>query len=267
LRLAGKSYGEILKELDIPSKGTLSRWFRDLRLPDSSARKLAANIKRATEKGLLEFNQERSKRIAGENEAAQKNGRTLVGDLSHRELMLIGAALYWGEGAKMMPKGRHPTLDFANSDPKMVAVYMRFLREVLQVEEDRIRAGIHLYAGTDVAKAKQHWSNVTGLPRNRFFIVKQVSRASKGKRAWNRLPFGTISIRTSNRKLFYHVIGILEGISEAVRDVSGYGIHGTIEPDSIGQQASMGCVRLHRDDVEIIYEVLTEGASTVRIQD
>ena len=59
----------------------------------------------------------------------------------------------------------------------------------------------------------------------------------------------------------------LEGISDAVRDVSGYGIHGTIEPDSIGQQASMGCVRMHHDDVAIIYEVLIEGASTVRIQD
>ena len=59
----------------------------------------------------------------------------------------------------------------------------------------------------------------------------------------------------------------LEGISDAVRDVSGYGIHGTIEPDSIGRQASMGCVRMHHEDVAIIYEVLIEGASTVRIQD
>ncbi len=69
-----------------------------------------------------------------------------------------------------------------------------------------------------------------------------------------------------NNPIGEHWLG-LEGISEAVRNVSTYGIHGTIEPDSIGQQASMGCVRMHADDVAIIYEVLTEGASTVRIQD
>ncbi|MEM0984102.1 MAG: L,D-transpeptidase family protein [Planctomycetota bacterium] len=46
----------------------------------------------------------------------------------------------------------------------------------------------------------------------------------------------------------------------------GYGVHGTIEPDSIGTQASMGCVRLLPDDIAMIYEVLTEGESLVIIE-
>lgn len=45
-----------------------------------------------------------------------------------------------------------------------------------------------------------------------------------------------------------------------------YGIHGTIEPSSIGRSVSMGCVRLLPDDVELVYEVLTEAASTVEIR-
>lgn len=215
LRLEGKSYGEILRILNIPSKGTLSRWFRDLRLPTSAVKKLEANSRRAAEQGLQEFNKKRSKRIADENRKEKEKGRATIGTLSKRELMLIGTALYWGEGAKVMNTKRHPILDFANSDPEMVAVYMRFVREILNIKEDRIRAGIHLYAGTDIAKAKKHWSEVTGLPEDRFFVVKQVSRASKGKRGWNRLPFGTISIRTSNRKLFYRVIGLIAGISSS----------------------------------------------------
>ena len=45
----------------------------------------------------------------------------------------------------------------------------------------------------------------------------------------------------------------------------GYGIHGTIEPDSIGENRSMGCVRMRADDVEVVYEMLVEGSSRVQI--
>ncbi|TVQ54093.1 MAG: LysM peptidoglycan-binding domain-containing protein [Phycisphaerales bacterium] len=61
-----------------------------------------------------------------------------------------------------------------------------------------------------------------------------------------------------------HWIG-LKGIDEHLADVDGYGIHGTIEPDSIGQQRSMGCIRLHNEDVELIYELLVEERSTVTV--
>ncbi len=49
----------------------------------------------------------------------------------------------------------------------------------------------------------------------------------------------------------------LEGIDEHNQDLAGYGIHGTIEPDSIGRQASMGCVRLRPDDVALVYELMS----------
>jgi hypothetical protein len=58
----------------------------------------------------------------------------------------------------------------------------------------------------------------------------------------------------------------LAGDDEASRDLVGYGIHGTIEPESIGQSASMGCIRMLPDDVVLIYEVLTEQTSTVVIR-
>jgi len=61
-----------------------------------------------------------------------------------------------------------------------------------------------------------------------------------------------------------HWIG-LEGVDPALKDVLGYGIHGTIEPESIGEEASMGCIRLGDADVALVYEVLVEEASLVRI--
>ena len=58
----------------------------------------------------------------------------------------------------------------------------------------------------------------------------------------------------------------IEGLGEdAVK--TGYGIHGTIDPGSIGQQKSMGCVRMLDTDVELVYELLVEGISRVRIQE
>jgi len=57
----------------------------------------------------------------------------------------------------------------------------------------------------------------------------------------------------------------LRGIDERNKDLSGLGIHGTIEPKSIGKNVSMGCVRMLSSDVEEVYEMLLEGVSTVAI--
>ncbi|MEK6676566.1 MAG: L,D-transpeptidase family protein [Planctomycetota bacterium] len=45
-----------------------------------------------------------------------------------------------------------------------------------------------------------------------------------------------------------------------------YGIHGTIEPGSIGKSTSMGCIRLKNEDVERLYMYLVEKHSTVTVK-
>jgi len=39
----------------------------------------------------------------------------------------------------------------------------------------------------------------------------------------------------------------------------GYGIHGTNSPRSVGRRASHGCIRLRNQDVEELFELVTEG--------
>ncbi len=51
------------------------------------------------------------------------------------------------------------------------------------------------------------------------------------------------------------------GLSEV-----GYGIHGTTQPESIGKQATEGCVRMLNKDVEEMYKLLTVGTA-VKIVD
>ncbi len=45
--------------------------------------------------------------------------------------------------------------------------------------------------------------------------------------------------------------------------IRGYGIHGTWAPDSIGKQASAGCIRLLNTDIEELYTLLPVGTRVV----
>lgn len=59
----------------------------------------------------------------------------------------------------------------------------------------------------------------------------------------------------------------LVGVSGEALGQERYGIHGTIEPESIGKNASLGCIRLRNADVEALYDFLVEKHSTITITD
>ena len=61
-----------------------------------------------------------------------------------------------------------------------------------------------------------------------------------------------------------HWVG-LRGIDDQTEQMKGYGLHGTIEPDSIGTEASMGCVRFMPDDIALLFTMLSEEKSTITI--
>ena len=41
--------------------------------------------------------------------------------------------------------------------------------------------------------------------------------------------------------------------------IKGYGIHGTVDPDSVGKQATSGCIRMLDSDVEELYAIVPNG--------
>jgi lipoprotein-anchoring transpeptidase ErfK/SrfK len=57
----------------------------------------------------------------------------------------------------------------------------------------------------------------------------------------------------------------LEGLEGDTVGRTGFGIHGTIEPESIGTRASRGCIRLLNEDVIELFDLLIEGDSRVRV--
>ena len=57
----------------------------------------------------------------------------------------------------------------------------------------------------------------------------------------------------------------LEGIKGNAKGRTGFGIHGTMEPEQIGTTGSRGCIRMHNGEVILIYNLLTPNLSTVKV--
>lgn len=211
LRLAGKSYGEIAKTLDV-SKGSLSLWFKDLKLPKATQKLLEEKMRVAREHNLFENNRRRTAAIRIENKKIKQIAVNEIKPLSEYKLLLIGATLYWAEGWKRETQGKPHGICFANSDPGMVRLFLRFLREIIQIPEEKLRVNIHVHPHINERDAINFWAKVTGISIERFHITNQISRASKGKRPRNSLPYGTLKLDVSGRQKFQQIKGWIDGL-------------------------------------------------------
>jgi hypothetical protein len=50
---------------------------------------------------------------------------------------------------------------------------------------------------------------------------------------------------------------------ESSAEYRGFGIHGTVDPTSVGREESSGCVRMLQADVELLYDWIPEGTTVV----
>ena len=57
----------------------------------------------------------------------------------------------------------------------------------------------------------------------------------------------------------------LEGLEGAAKGRTGFAIHGTKDPETIGTRSSKGCIRLYNGDVIEAYNLLFTGHSLVRV--
>jgi len=59
----------------------------------------------------------------------------------------------------------------------------------------------------------------------------------------------------------------LDGLEGAAKGRTGFGIHGTKDPESIGKRSSRGCIRLYNGDVILLYDMLVPVHSLVTVED
>lgn len=216
LRYSGSTYGEIHSLLRIP-KSTLSTWFSTAQLP-LKAREILVHKTREGIKALGRFNHERTLRIVNENETIRTRYMRMVGALSKRDLMLLGAALYWGEGHKNFSSSRksYPFISFSNSDPDMIVLFIEFVERILGVPKCDLWGIAMIYPSLDPKKSIAYWRSISGIPKERFRCYSTISRASNGKRPRNLLPYGTLQIRVHKRHHFFKIRGLIDGIVSRV---------------------------------------------------
>ena len=221
LRKKGIAINKIASQLGL-GKSTISYWCRGIVLTAKQIKRLRDNKRRVGIKKLLEHIEKRKSKRLVDIEVARSLGRKDVGTLSLRDLYFLGLALYWGEGYKRpiikngKPRTYHP-VSLSNSDPKLIAVFLKFLREVCKVDETRIRAGLRIYQHQNAGQLLQFWSKLTRIPERQFDkYYYGISKSSLGKRPFNILPYGTIQIRINDTNLYHKIMGWIEGLNKLI---------------------------------------------------
>ncbi|WP_392753316.1 hypothetical protein [Streptomyces sp. LN590] len=156
LRRQGMTYDRIQVELGC-SKSSISLWVRGLPKPEphyTPTEHLAL-----MNAGLVDLRASREK----ERAETKRLARDAVGDLSDRELFLVGVTLYWAEGAKDKTYSRRECLQFINSDPNVIKLYLRWL-DLLGVTQDRMRMRVSIHESADIPGAERFWAELAGIP-------------------------------------------------------------------------------------------------------
>lgn len=195
LRKEGKTYREIKNQIGPISKSTLTTWFKDVNDIDEFK---------------LSKGREKSRFVAAQNRREKRISLTngIIGDgkkefvqLSENPLFMVGLALYWAEGDKHMGE----RVKFTNSDERMISIMMRWFREVCHVPEKKFRIALHIHSLHIAADVKQHWVDITGVPKKQFqkIYIKETSLRYRKNILYN----GTCAIVVCDKNLFRKISG------------------------------------------------------------
>jgi hypothetical protein len=218
LRLQGKTYTDIQKELAPISKATLSLWLKDVVLPQKAKKALFLRTKEKSLAGISKWSKMQTVIAQRNAEDIKNNAIRDVENISNRELIILAAALYWAEGYKR-PRKSHGReiigheISLTNSDPKLALAFLKCMTDICKIDISRMRVNIRIFEHMNEGATIEYWSAQLGIPKNNFTkTYVGLSRSSMGKRPFNRLPYGVIQIRINSTDLFYKVMGWIEGI-------------------------------------------------------
>jgi len=114
------------------------------------------------------------------------------------ELKVAGAMLYWAEGYKGNEKNPADRIDFTNSDPDMISVFITFLRTVFKLDEKKFRILLYAYSDQNIDELIVFWSLHTRIPKEQFTkpYVRKDFRVGGRK-----MKYGLVHIRYYDRRL------------------------------------------------------------------
>ena len=212
MRQEGRSYREIRAVVPV-SKSTLSLWLKDVPISEEQAAllnqmRIDAGQRRATAL--------KARRIATQ-QRIWKQAAGQIGTLSDRELLIAGVIAYWAEGAKAKPWRAVERLQFVNSDPTMIRLFIQWLR-LLGVTLDDLIFRISIHENADYQQALRFWADEVGVSQSVFrrpTLKKHNPRTVRKNSGSTYVGCLTINVRRST-ELYRWVTGWYEGIIEAL---------------------------------------------------
>jgi transcriptional regulator with XRE-family HTH domain len=208
-REEGASINEIARRTGA-AKSSISRWVRDIELSEEQRETLRIAAYNGQVKG-------RTMHAGLRREArrlAQEDGRMRA--QQDDALFAAGCMLYWAEGSKDRNR-----VEFTNSDPDMVRLFVRFLKTYWNVRDEEIRITCNLFADhvERQREIEQVWLDVADLSRRslRKSTVNVYSKYSKKKRR-NRLPYGTCRVSVTRTRIVQAIYGGIQEIGGFTRE-------------------------------------------------
>lgn len=199
LRHEGMSVRDIALTLKV-SRSSVSLWVRDIELTEAQKEALKARQSRwaAQNTGA----QKNRKQGLERRRAFQEAGRVKAREM--RPLHLAGCMLYWAEGGKIRNR-----LYFANSDPNMHLLFIRFLREEMGIEDSDITINIHCHTSDTEAirQLEDYWVNLLGLSRSNLRKT-YTKKGSEIKRSI--LEHGVCGVGVSSTEIIQHIYGAIQ---------------------------------------------------------
>lgn len=181
LRRQGLTLEEINRTLGskIP-KATFSYWQRGVTLTASSAQRLEAMRLESLHRAQLkaqEANRRKNERLR--QQARQRNQHLSQLLKSDDQAKVALTILYLAEGTK----GRERSIvTFGNSDPKIVALFLRLFRQCYLVDETKFRCTVQCRDDNPVKHLETIWSKLTKIPSTQFYEAR-IDPRSIGKRS------------------------------------------------------------------------------------
>lgn len=165
LRKQGKTYNEILKVVPV-AKSTLSLWLREVGLSKTQKQRISAKRRAAQMRG---GERRREIRLEEENAMLERALRE-IDIITERDLFLIGVALYWAEGAKRNADKPGVLIDFGNSDPEIIKLFISWLRKFAGVKNEDLVLRLHLHINHKYreSEVKKIWTNKLNEPQDLF---------------------------------------------------------------------------------------------------
>ncbi len=202
-REQGQSIKEIARAVGV-SCSSVSLWVRDIEL--TSAQLAALAERNPALNGQRNGARTRSRQARARRAAAQKDVRQAArrDDVLHT----AGCMLFWAEGSR-----HQNTVRFTNSDPEMIALFVRFVRAVFDPPVERQRVWCNLFADHEprIREVEDFWLRTAGLPRSCLTrsTVNRYSNATLRKRT-NVLPWGTCRYTVHDTLVVQHLYGAIQ---------------------------------------------------------